>query len=103
MRRYELAANAILLLPIIITIGLCCMMTWPINIVLIATCNIIGLTDLVYAKYPLISRGVFCSFGPKLIPVERRWAYFAGYKFIGIGCALNALVLLQMLTFSIIQ
>ena len=103
MRRYELAVNAILHLPIIIVVGLFCAMTWPLNIALIAICYMVGLTDLVYAKLPLIRHGVYCSFGPNLIPEQRRWAYFAGYKFIGIGCALNAFVLLQLLTLSTTQ
>ena len=103
MRRYELAVNAIIHLPIIFMIGLFCAMTWPMNIALIAICYTIGLTDLIYAKLPLIRHGVYCSFGPKHIPEQRRWAYFAAYKFIGLGCALNALILLQSLTFSAIQ
>ena len=103
MRRYELTAYAIIHLPIIIMIGLCCSMIWPINIALIAICYTIGLTDLVYAKLPLIRQRVYCSFGPKLVLEQRRWAYFAGYRFIGIGLALNALVVLQTVVFSTVQ
>ncbi len=103
MRRYELAAYAIIHLPIIMMIGFCCAMTWPINIALIAICYAIGLTDLVYAKLPLIRQRVYCSFGPKPVPEQRRWAYFAGYKFIGVGLALDAIVILQSMAFSAVR
>lgn len=95
MRHYEFRANMILQLPLLILIGLFCMVTWPISIAVASLCTTIGLIDLIYAKIPLIRQGIICSFGPQHIPAERQWAYIAGYKYICLGIAVDLITVLQ--------
>ena len=93
MRRHELTANAILLLPTIVVFGFLLVTLWPVNLFFVLALYACGLVDLVYAKLPLIRLHIFNSFGPTHIPKQRRDAYFRGYKRIACGMAVNVLIL----------
>lgn len=95
MRRYELLANIIYHLPLIVLVGISCVVLWPLNIVVMLICYTVGLAGLVYAKLPQIRGGVYCAFGPRKIPVGRHNVYYKGYGMIGLGVALNLLMLIR--------
>ena len=95
MRKHELTANVLFLLPIITMLGFLLVTLWPINVVIMLALYAFGLADLVYAKLPLLRHRVFNSFGPSHIPTPRRDAYFRGYKRIALGMAVNVLMLVQ--------
>lgn len=95
MRRHELAANAIILFPMIVLLGTLLVGTYPVNIAVILTLYLCGLIDLTYSKLPLFRHRVFNSFGPRHIPKKRREAYFRGYKRIALGAAFNLLALVH--------
>ncbi len=103
MRRHELAANAALHLPLIIVLGFLLLTLWPVNLVVMLTLYACGLIDLVYAKLPLFRHCVFNSFGPSHIPVQRRDAYFRGYKRIAFGMAVNVLILIYYSTMCAVR
>ncbi len=92
MRRYELAANLIVLSPIVLVLGFAFATWWPINYIIMGALYACGLIDLVYAKLPLLRHRVFNTFGPSHIPRKRRDAYFRGYQRLGLGMAFNFLV-----------
>lgn len=92
MRRYELAANLILLSPMILFLGIALVIWWPINYIVMGALYATGLIDLVYAKLPLLRHHVFNTIGPSHIPRKRRDAYYRGYHRIGLGMAFNLLV-----------
>ena len=103
MRKHELIANAVFLLPIVMSLGFLLVTLWPVNLVVMITLYVFGLVDLVYAKLPLFRHGVFNSFGPSYIPRQRRDAYFRGYKRIAFGMAFNVLVLIHYSTMSAVR
>jgi hypothetical protein len=103
MRKHELTANAVFLLPIVAGLGFLLLTLWPVNFVVMVTLYVCGLVDLAYAKLPLFRRRVFNSFGPSYIPRLRRDAYFRGYKRIAFGMAVNALVLIYYSTMSAVR
>lgn len=92
MRKYELAANVISLSPIVVFFGFLLVTWWPINCIIMGALYACGLTDLVYAKLPLLRHRVLNTFGPTHIPRKRRASYFRGYQRIALGMALNLLV-----------
>lgn len=94
MRKLELTVNVVLLLPMFIWIGFVLATLWPANVVAMLGLYACGLTDLVYAKLPLFRRRILGSFGPSLIPAQRRDAYYRGYRRIALGMALNVVALL---------
>lgn len=103
MRKHELTANAVFLLPIVAGLGFVLVTLWPVNLVVMVTLYVCGLVDLVYAKLPLFRRRVFNSFGPSYIPRQRRDAYFRGYKRSAFGMAVNVLVLIHYSTMSAVR
>ena len=96
MRKLELLLNALLLLPMIAGIGLILLSIVPINLVIVGVCYAAGIADLAFAKLPQINRGIYFSFGPCLVPAERRHAYAQAYKWIALGLALQCIVLLMV-------
>ena len=103
MRKHELIANAVFLLPIVMGLGFLLVTLWPVTLVVMITLYVCGLVDLVYAKLPLFRHRVFNSFGPSYIPRQRRDAYFRGYKRIAFGMAFNVLVLIYYSTLSAVR
>lgn len=103
MRKHELIANAVFLLPIVMGLGFLLVTLWPVNLVVMITLYVCGLVDLVYAKLPLFRHGVFNSFGPSYTPRQRRDAYFRGYKRIAFGMAFNVLVLIHYSAMSAVR
>lgn len=95
MRTHELAANAILHLPILVMLGIAIATAWPLNFMIVAFIYMVGIDDLAYAKLPQIRQGVLNSFGPSLIPVQRRSAYYRAYRRLGFGFGLHCVVLVH--------
>ena len=98
MRRHELWANLVFLLPMIFGLGMLLVVVWPINYVVMCTLYALGIADLAYAKLPLLRRGVLMTFGPSHITRKRRPAYYRGYKRIALGMAFNVLVVLYYIS-----
>ncbi|QDV26945.1 hypothetical protein [Aureliella helgolandensis] len=98
MRRHELTANAILHFPILLILGIAIATAWPVDMVIVALIYGCGVIDLSYAKLPQIRHGVLNSFGPKLVPANRRSAYFRAYRRLGFGFAFHCLVLVHYFT-----
>lgn len=95
MRRHELGANAILHFPIVVIVGLAIATAWPLNFAIVAFIYVCGVIDLAYAKLPQIRHGILNSFGPALVPVQRRAAYYRAYRRLGFGFGLHCIVLVH--------
>lgn len=95
MRKNEVTANVILALPLILALVVVVLLSWPLNAMVMGGLYLCGLCDLMYAKQPLWRHHIFNSFGPTLIPMRRRAAYFRGYKRIAFGVILNVLIVIQ--------
>lgn len=95
MRKHELTANALLHFPIIVMLGMILIASYPVNLVAMFIFYLAGIVDLTYSKLPLYRQRIWTSFGPERIPMERRDAYFRGYKRIAFGGALNLLMLVH--------
>lgn len=96
MRKLELAVNLVLVLPILVGVGFVLVTLWPAGVVVMLGLYACGLIDLAYAKLPLFHHGVLTSFGPSLIPSQRREAYYRGYRRTALGIVLNVLTLLHL-------
>ena len=95
MRKHELAANLIIHVPILMLLGIAIATAWPFNFAIVAVIYACGVIDLAYAKLPQIRHGIPNSFGPSLIPMKRRPAYFRAYRRLAFGFALHCLVLVH--------
>ncbi|TWT47995.1 hypothetical protein Pla22_49950 [Rubripirellula amarantea] len=95
MRRYELAANAIIHFPILLIFGIAIATAWPLNLWIVAFIYACGVIDLAYAKLPQIRQGILASFGPSLVPAERRSSYYRAYRRLGFAFGLHCLVLVH--------
>lgn len=95
MRKYELAANLIFQLPLLTILGVAIATAWPLNFAIVVVIYACGVIDLAYAKMPQIRHGIINSFGPSLIPTERRSAYFRAYRRLTFGFAIHCLALVH--------
>ena len=99
MRKLEFAANLVFLLPVLVTLAIvvvcACLLTHPLNILLICGCYAAGVGSLLYAKLSLFRQGIWLSFGPAQMDEEHRRSYCSGYALIVIGIVLQALLFLM--------
>lgn len=72
MRRAELAANLMFLLPMPAGMLVACLLATPLNILVALTCYALGMASLIYAKLSLFRQGIWLSLGPSRMTQEYR-------------------------------